>query len=87
MAFCGGVIISYILQKFFTFKNHSRKDIHKQFIKFFIFALLMLIFNTLLMYIFVDIIGLWYMLAQFISSAGIAFINYAYFNKVIFKNI
>ncbi len=87
IAFCGGVIISYILQKFFTFKNYSRKDIHKQFITFFVFALIMLGFNTLLMYVLVDIIGLWYMLAQFISSLGIAFINYIYFNKVIFKTI
>ena len=46
----------------------------------------MLGLNTLLMYVFVDIISLWYLLAQAISSAITAYINYIYFNKVIFKN-
>ncbi|MEK7459872.1 MAG: GtrA family protein [Patescibacteria group bacterium] len=87
IAFCFGVSISYILQKFFTFKNYELENIHKQFLNFFIFALIMLVFNTLLMYVFVDIIKIWYLLAQAVSSILIAFINYTYFNKVIFKKI
>lgn len=85
IAFCGGVILSYLLQKFFTFRNYSKERMHTQFLSFFIFALFMLGLNTLLVYIFVDIIGLWYLSAQFISSACIACINYVYFNMVIFK--
>ena len=46
----------------------------------------MLGLNILLMYVFVDIISLWYLLAQAISSAITACINYIYFNKIIFKN-
>ena len=87
IAFCFGVSISYILQKIFTFKNYELENIHKQFLNFFIFALIMLVFNTLLMYVFVDIIKIWYLLAQAVSSILIAFINYTYFNKVIFKKI
>ena len=87
IAFCFGVSISYILQKFFTFKNYELENIHKQFLNFFIFALIMLVFNTLLMYVFVDIMNIWYLLAQAIFSILIAFINYTYFNKVIFKKI
>ena len=87
IAFCFGVSISYILQKFFTFKNYELENIHKQFLNFFIFAIIMLVFNTLLMYVFVDIIKIWYLLAQAVSSILIAFINYTYFNKVIFKKI
>lgn len=86
ISFCSAVIISYLLNKLFVFNNYSRKNIHKQFTVFFIFQLIMLGVNTLLMYIFVDIIGMWYMLAQAISSLTTAVINYIFFNKIVFKN-
>jgi putative flippase GtrA len=86
IAFCCAVVISYLLQKFWTFKNYSTQDMHKQFLTFFIFALAMLILNTLLMYVFVELIGFYYLLAQAFISLLIACINYIYFNKVIFNN-
>ncbi|MEK7081171.1 MAG: GtrA family protein [Patescibacteria group bacterium] len=86
IAFCCAVIISYLLHKFSTFKNYSTHNMHKQFLNFFIFALIVLGLNTLLMYVLVDIIGFWYLLAQAFASLVVAWINYTYF-KVIFKNI
>ena len=86
ISFCCAVIISYLLQKFFVFRNYFKENMHKQFAIFFIFNLFMLGVNTLLIYIFVDIMGLWYLLAQVLSSAIGACVNYIYFNKVIFKN-
>lgn len=85
ISFCSAVIISYLLQKFFVFKNYSTQNIHTQFLNFFIYNLIMLGVNTLLMYFFVDIINIWYLLAQAISAIITAFINYIYFNKIIFK--
>jgi putative flippase GtrA len=85
ISFCFAVIVSYLLQKFFVFRNYSKENIHKQFLNFFIFNFIMLGVNTLLMYIFVDIINLWYLLAQILSSAICACVNYIYFNKIIFK--
>lgn len=85
IAFCLAVIISYLLQKFFVFKDYSRQDIRKQFLAFFIFNLAMLSANTLLMYTFVDIMSFYYLLAQVVSSAIGACANYIYFNRVIFK--
>ena len=87
ISFCLAVIISYLLQKFFVFENYSRENMHKQFFNFFIFNFFMLGINTLLMYLFVDIIGFWYLLAQAVSSFVCAFVNYNYFNKMIFKKI
>jgi len=86
IAFCCAVIISYLLHKFLTFKNYSTHNMHKQFLNFFIFALIMLGLNTLLMYVFVGIVGLWYLLAQALAALVVAWINYTYFSKVIFKN-
>ena len=84
ISFTCAVIISYILQKFFVFKNYSIEKMHVQFLNFFIYNLIMLGVNTTLMYIFVDKIGLWYLLAQAIVAIITAFINYNYFNRVIF---
>lgn len=86
ISFCVAVIISYLLQKFFVFQNYERKDIHKQFLNFFVYNIVMLGFNTLLMYFFVDILIIWYLLAQAMSAIIGAFINYMYFNKIVFKN-
>ena len=86
-AFSFAVIVSYLLQKFFVFKNYSRQDMHKQFLAFFVFNLAMLSVNTLLIYTFVGIIGFYYLLAQALASAICGFVNYIFFNKVIFKKI
>lgn len=86
IAFCSAVIISYLLHKFWTFEDYSTYNIHTQFSAFFVFAIVMLGLNTLLMYIFVDGIGLWYLFAQALAAAVTACINYIYFNKVIFNN-
>ncbi len=84
ISFCGAVIVSYSLQKFFVFKNYSRENMHTQFLNFFIFNFIMLNVNTLLMYLFVDIVGLHYLLAQALASAIGACVNYIYFSKIIF---
>ena len=86
ISFCSGIIVSYCLQKFFTFKNNSTKNMHLQFSVFFIYNLCMLGLNTLLMYLFVDVIGFWYLFSQIIITIGTAFINYFFFNKILFRN-
>ena len=84
IAFSLAVIASFLIQKFFTFKHYATEGVHMQFFIFVVFALLMLGLNTLLMYIAVDMIHLWYILAQIIISAIIACVNYTFFRKVVF---
>jgi putative flippase GtrA len=86
ISFIFGVGISYLLQKYFVFKN-SNRNISKQFIHFFVYNLFMLILNGFFMYIFVDIFNVWYLLSQAITAMITAFINFVYFNRVIFKTI
>lgn len=87
ISFCCAVVISYLLQKFFVFKNYERSGMHKQFLHFLIYNIVMLGFNTMLLYFFVDIIKVWYLLAQALSAIIIACMNYIYFNKIVFKKI
>lgn len=85
ISFSLAVVISYLLQKFFVFKNYRKDNISTQFFRFFIYNIVMLGFNTLLMYFFVDIIHIWYLLSQALTAIIIAFMNYIYFNKIVFK--
>ncbi len=84
IAFCCAVIASFLLQKFWTFRHYATDVMHKQFLAFSLFALAMLLLNTLLMYVAVDALGIWYLIAQIIISLIIAFINYTFFRKVVF---
>ena len=85
-AFCFAVMVNYFLQKFFTFNNYSNKKIHLQFSYFVFSSLFMLGLNTLFMYVFVDIMELWYIFAQIIINIFTAFLSYIIYNKIIFKD-
>lgn len=87
ISFCCAVVISYLLQKFFVFKNYGKKEIPTQFLHFLTYNIVMLGLNTLLLYFFVDIIKVWYLLAQALCAIIIACMNYIYFNKIVFKKV
>ena len=86
VAFSFAVLVSFSLQKFFTFKDHSIKNIHSQFTLFIFIALFMLCLNTSLMYVFVDLFGFWYLFSQVFIAILTAFLNYFFFNKILFKD-
>ena len=71
-AFLIAFVVSFILQKFWTFQDHSTDRVHMQAVAYFVVAGLNLLLNTLLMYLFVDKLHVWYLFAQFISSGLIA---------------
>lgn len=79
------VIISYSLHKFFTFNDYSRKGISIQFSIFVVYNLSMLLFNSCLMYFFVDILGIWYVFSQIFISLFTALINFIFFSRIVFK--
>jgi putative flippase GtrA len=76
-------ITSFLLQKLFTFRDRRVEGVHTQFLLFVLIGLLNLGANALLMYIFVDKIALWYMLAQFVTLAIISTWNY-FLYKILF---
>ncbi|MEI7688596.1 MAG: GtrA family protein [Candidatus Nomurabacteria bacterium] len=84
IAFCFGVLVSYSLHKFWTFKNYLIGNMSSQFYIFFIYSILILCLNTILMYLSVDIFGLWYIFSQVIITIITSFINYLYFSRTIF---
>jgi putative flippase GtrA len=79
------IFVSFSLQKFWTFNNHSLDTAHQQFFFYTIVALINLGVNTLLMYLMVDLLGVWYLLAQVIAAGLIAISSFFVYRHFIFK--
>jgi glycosyltransferase involved in cell wall biosynthesis len=80
-------IVSFLLNKFWTFQNHTLVGSHIQLAFHFLTAVVNLGVNTLLMYLFVEKLGVWYLLAQIFSSATISFESYFAYKWVYRKPV
>lgn len=84
-AFGLGLLISFVLQKFWTFEDHSRQLIHRQALSFSLTALAGLSLNATLVYSLVHYFGQHYLLAQIFSGIIIATINFFIYQRLIFR--
>ena len=85
VAFLIAVVVSFILQKFWTFQNNSKADLRRQAVVYITVAIINTGLNTLLVYIFVEYASLHYLLGQFFSSGLIAFESFFVYQFFIFK--
>ncbi len=84
-AFILATILSFFLQKQWTFQDGSKEDVHKKFIIFTITAIANLILNTLFLYVLVDKFSFHYISAQILSGILLAIWSYFIYKIVIFK--
>ena len=85
IAFCIAFCVSFVLQKFWTFKNHSTEDVHKQVFIYLGTSLFGLSFNTLLMYLFVDYFGIFVILSQIFAGIIVACFTF-FISRKVFKH-
>ena len=85
VAFVASFLVSFTLQKFWTFNNRSLEVVHKQLIIAIGVAGGNLLLNTFLMYVFVEHVGLHYLLGQLATSALIACETFFVYQYVIFR--
>lgn len=83
-AFTAGIFVSFLLHKFWTFDNQSTRATHQQFFSYFIWTLAMLGVNTLLVFLLVEQLQIWYLGAQIISGCIIACVNYLFYKHFVF---
>lgn len=83
-SFLAAIIVSFLLQKFWTFADKKTDKMHHQFGKYMVVAILGLLVNTLAMFLLVDLLFLWYILAQIITGAIIAVMNFLMYKFFIF---
>lgn len=85
LAFILSFIISFNLQKFWTFRSKDRNGVPMQLTLYLLNALLALSLNGHLMHLLVNIWGLWYLIAQIVVNGLVGFYNYFLYKFIIFK--
>lgn len=85
LAFIIASAISFLMQKFWTFRDHSRAGMPMQAGMYLGIAAVNLGLNTLLVYVLVEQIGFHYLIAQIIVSVFIAIENFFIYQRFIFR--
>jgi len=84
LAFVVAVLISFSSHKWWTFRDFHWGALNKQFALYLILQIANLSANVLLIYLLVEIFGLWYLLSQAIISLVLAIISFLIYKHKIF---
>ena len=76
--------MSFIMQKFFTFNDYTRHKINQQTSLYLGVQIFNLCFNTLLMYVGVDLLHIQYLIAQVLISGSMAVYNFFVYKHLVF---
>lgn len=85
VSFIIAFLVSFTLQKFWTFNNPGLDVVHKQLVIGILVAGGNLVLNTFLMFIFVQHVGLHYLFGQLVTSAIIACETFFVYKHVMFR--
>ncbi len=83
--FVCAIFVSFAMQKFLTFQDRQTHDMHSQFARYLVVTGLNLVLNTVLMYVLVEA-GMWYMLAQTITTVIVAITGYVGYTYFVFRD-
>ena len=76
LSFCISVIYNYIASVKWVFDVNKDKNAKKQFIIFIIFSVIGLLLNNLIMWITVEFLSIYYLLAKIIATAIVMVFNF-----------
>ncbi len=79
------IMVSFLLQKFWTFQSNTLDTVHIQLSLHSMLSFLNLGLNTFLLYFFVEYVHLWYIFAQFLGAGLLACMNYFVYRTWIFS--
>lgn len=85
VAFIMSFVISFTLQKFWTFRNKSQERLTRQFFLYMLTAFFGLNINAAGMHMLVNGFNIWYILAQVIVNLFLGFINFIIYKFIIFR--
>lgn len=83
--FSVALFIGFVLQKHWTFQDRSQEPVHTQFALYSTLALGNLAFNTGIVYVLIDKLGVYYLFAQTVGAAIIALDSFFVYKFFIFK--
>lgn len=85
LAFIIAVTNSFVWNRLWTFKESRRHGAHLQWAGFMGISFLGFCLNAVLMYTLVDLLGLWYMLSQFLVAFVVVFSNFLGSKYLVFR--
>ncbi|HUQ30348.1 MAG TPA: GtrA family protein [Candidatus Paceibacterota bacterium] len=85
LAFIIAFGVSFVLQKFWTFQDHDKENMHVQAGVYLAVAVMNLTLNTFLVFFFVQHFGFHYLFAQIFTSALIAVESFFVYQRFIFR--
>jgi len=85
IAFSVALIVSFVLQKFWTFRDDDLGRMRKQFAIYASLGVVNFFLNPALLYIVVEYLHIWYILAQALVTALLAILNFMLNKFIIFK--
>lgn len=80
-AFLVTLVIVFFLQKFWTFQDYSKEYMHEQSFSYALIAVGTLGLNIVLMYVLVDLFGVWHVLAQAVVVGVVGVMSF-FMNKM-----
>ncbi len=78
-------LLSFFLQKIWTFRHRSNDKVFHQMFMYFIVGFVNLNFNGFLMHVFVNRFGVWYLLSQLLVNFILGGGNYIFSKFIIFR--
>ena len=85
LSFLAAVVTGFVLQKTWTFSHREGGKIHKQFMTYVAWTTISFFLNLLFLYCLVDVIGVYYLLSQLISSAVLAAGSLVIYSRLVFS--
>lgn len=85
LAFVFAFIVSFNLQKLWTFRNYGYKKLARQLVLYFAGAFISLNLNGLGMHWLVINLGVWYLLAQVLVNLVLGILNFFNYKFIVFK--
>ncbi|MCR4276189.1 MAG: GtrA family protein [Candidatus Parcubacteria bacterium] len=83
-AFCVAFLVSFFLQKFFTFSDVSTGRVASQMARYLSLQLAYVCVNAALLYVLVEYLGVWYILAELTIALGLAIVTFIISRRFIF---
>jgi len=85
LGFILGTIINYILSIFWVFKNRKLKNKTTEFIIFTVIGAIGLLLNELFMWLFTDIVNLYYLISKILATIIVFLFNFLTRKKFLFS--
>ncbi len=79
--------VSFVFQKYWTFRDVSEKGLAQQTVLYFLMQGGGLVVNTFLMYLLVEWAQVWYLVAQIVTSLAIALVTFIINKRYIFQTV